>query len=223
MDELSSLLKDTFGFFSRHLTAICQLVLPCLIPLNLLYAFAGSMSSDLNQVFWLTTILGLLVYPLYQGALIVYMTAFIAGKTLTRAECYRASLRYWRPLFLLSVMTSLAFAVGLFAFILPGLYIVARLAFAEFYCVLEGQEALASMHKSWQETKDKLWLILSGGITIMLVITLPFELIDVGIKQLQIGNPVFTFVLSTLESLLMVLLTIFSYRVFTLIKHNKIS
>ena len=177
MDEVSSLVKDSLKFFLHHLSPISHIILPCIIPLNLLYTLAGTYSSDPSQLFWFTTIVGLVAYPLYQGALIAYMASVISGDALTRGQCYRIALVYWRPLFLLSILVSLALMGGLFMFIFPGLYLMARLAFSEFYCVLNKQSPFAALESSWHATKGKEWRILFGGLVLVFIAWLPIWLL----------------------------------------------
>ncbi|EAQ67568.1 hypothetical membrane spanning protein [Marinomonas sp. MED121] len=216
MDEVSSLVKDSLTFYRHHIGAISRIILPCIIPLNLLYALAGVYSDDLNQQFWLTSTVGLIVYPLYQGALIAYMASVISGDPLTRGQCYGVALNYWRPLFLLSVLVSLALMTGLFLFILPGFYIMARLAFSEFYCVLNKQAPFTALEASWNATKGIEWRILLGGVTLLLITLLPVWLIENLFALLALEHVIITFIISVFESLLWVTLTVFAYRVFCL-------
>ena len=216
MDEVSSLVKDSLTFYRHHIGAISRIILPCIIPLNLLYALAGVYSDDLNQQFWLTSIVGLIVYPLYQGALIAYMASVISGDPLTRGQCYGVALNYWRPLFILSVLVSLALMTGLFLFILPGFYIMARLAFSEFYCVLNKQAPFAALEASWNATKGIEWRILLGGVTLLLITLLPVWLIENLFALLALEHVIITFIISVFESLLWVTLSVFAYRVFCL-------
>ena len=216
MDEVSSLVKDSLTFYRHHIGAISRIILPCIIPLNLLYALAGVYSDDLNQQFWLTSTVGLIVYPLYQGALIAYMASVISGDPLTRGQCYGVALNYWRPLFLLSVLVSLALMTVLFLLILPGFYIMARLAFSEFYCVLKKQPPFAALEASWNATKGIEWRILLGGVTLLLITLLPVWLIENLFALLALEHVIITFIISVFESLLWVTLSVFAYRVFCL-------
>ena len=214
MDETSSLVKDSLKFFVHHLGSISRIILPCIIPLNLLYVLASVYSDDPNQLFWFTTVLGLVAYPLYQGALIAYMASVISGEPLTRGQCYGVAVMYWRPLFLLSVVISLALMGGLFMFIFPGLYIMARLAFSEFYCVLNKQSPFSSLEASWHATKDKEWGILLGGGILFVITWLPIWLIENFFSSIGLEHVLITFVLSIIESVLWVTLSVFAYRVF---------
>ena len=216
MDEVSSLVKDSLKFYRHHIGAISHIILPCIIPLNLLYALAGAYSDDLNQLFWFTTMVGLVVYPLYQGALIAYMASVISGDTLARGQCYGVALHYWRPLFLLSVLVSLALMAGLFLFILPGFYIMARLAFSEFYCVLNKQSPFSSIEASWNATKGIEWRILLGGVVLLLITLLPVWLIENLLALIGLEHLLVSFIISVIESLLWVSLSVFAYRVFCL-------
>lgn len=216
MDEITPLLKDTWRFFSRHFIPICTILLPLIVPLNLFYAFAGSFSAEDNQLFLPTLILGVLVYPVYQAALISYIASTISGNTLSRDACYKLSIQSWFPLTLLTVFSTGAVMAGLMLFILPAFFVMARLAFSEFYCVLNKKGPWMSFSASWEATKEKQWVILGGGAAISIVTIVPLWGLDNLVTLIGIGNPVISFILGTLETLLMVPLTIFGYRVFTL-------
>jgi hypothetical protein len=222
MDETKALLLDTWRFFSRHFISICSIMLPIIVPLNLFYAFAGGASTDGGQMFWFTLVLGILIYPLYQAALIFYIAGIISGKVRTRDECYQFSMRSWLPLTLLTVMSTGAVMAGLTLFILPALFVMARLAFSEFYCALHGVNPAASFSASWEATKEKQWVIIGGGIVISLVAVAPLWGLDKLVSLLGIENPVISFLLGTLETLLMAPFTIFGYRVFSL-QHTRVN
>ncbi|OUR70071.1 hypothetical protein A9Q77_07790 [Marinomonas sp. 42_23_T18] len=167
-------------------------------------------------MFWLTLTLGVLVYPTYQAALIFYIASTISGNTLSREECYKLSVKPWLPLMLLTVISTGAVMAGLMLFILPALFVMARLAFSEFYCVLNNKNPIASFSASWEATKEKQWVIFGGGMAIFFVSVAPLWGLDKLASLMGINNPVIAFILGTLETLFMVPLTIFGYRVFTL-------
>jgi len=216
MDELSSLLKDTWSFFIRHLVPICVLIIPFIVPLNIFYAVAEIYSTDDNQLFWLAMIPGMLIYPIYQAALILYIASVVSGDYFPRKQYYKLSIKLWLPLMLLYIITTCAVMVGLVLFIFPALIVMARITFSEFYCVLNELKPMASFSASWEATKEKQWIILGGLIAIILVTTVPGWGVEKVVSILDAWNPVFTFILGTIESILTVPLTIFGFRVFTL-------
>lgn len=216
MDEVKSLLKDTWRFTNAHFSPICLLILPFIIPLNLFLAIVEIYTVDEQLLFWISLIMGVLVYPLYQGAIIFYIASAISNRYLPSAQYYRLAIKYWLPLVLLSAMVLGAVTAGLITFLFPALIIMARLSFAEFYCVLNDEKPIDSFSKSWQETREKQWVILTGGLVIYLVTMVPIWSLETIFSALEMQGAITNFLLASLDLILMVPLTIFSFRVFIL-------
>jgi hypothetical protein len=196
--------------------AMCALIFPFTIPLEILYSIAGYFSTDDSDYYWLSIIPGLLLFPIYQGALILYIASAISGDYLSRNQYYQISLRLWPPLIVLYFVTTIAVLGGLMLFVFPALIVMARIAFSEFYCILFKQKPMDAFSESWEQTKEHQWLLIAGIAVIFLVTAIPVWVVEEVIDSLDAWNPAITFVSGVVTSVLTIPFTIFGFRVFTM-------
>lgn len=215
MKTLKPLLNDTWTFFRAHFVALCSLILPFIIPLDFFYTVIGHYVDNQGYEYWIALIPGALVFPIYQGALILYIASAISGEHIPRKQCYQLALRFWLPLMALYIVTSVAMCAGLLLLIIPALIVWARVTFSEFYCILYEEKAMDAFNLSWENTKEYQWLILGGLLVIFLITTIPVWLIEKAVIALDVWNPIFTFLSGVATSILAIPFTIFGFRVFT--------
>ncbi len=214
--SLSTLLKDTWYFFTTHFIGLCAVLLPLLIPLNIISMAAGFYSNDGEQIIWPALILELMAFPLYQGALIFFLATVIKDKHQNVSQYYRQSMKYWFSLMLLYLLMGLAMMGGFILLILPGLIVAARVAFAEFYCLLHEEAPLDAFKSSWEQSREYQWKILGGLLVIGLAIIIPFAVLEWLVAALGLNGAIYTFISSLLASIISACTTIFCFRVFTL-------
>ncbi|MFT7559461.1 MAG: hypothetical protein ACI93R_001372 [Flavobacteriales bacterium] len=215
MNRLFPLLADTWRFFTSNYYSLFKLILPITIPLSLWSAIASQFPVDEGKIHWLALGPSLLLHPIIQGVIIIHIAAVINGEPLSRRACYKLSQKFWLPLILLYIMTSIVISAGFILFILPGLFVLARLMFSEYYCIIYKQKPIDAFISSWEQTRDHQWLLLLGVINIVLLTTVPILLIKEGIRNADAWNPLLTFTFNIFEYFVACLLPIFGYRVFT--------
>lgn len=168
-----SILRDAWYFYSRHLGPIALLCLPPLLleSLTLLgYGrWKGDQAEPLQEI-----LLSLLFYPIYNGALILFLDARSRGLPTRTGELLVQALRLWPSLALLACLSTLLVMLGASLLVLPGLWLMVKLAFAEYLLVLRGLDPLAAMKASFRQSRGYFLPILCC----VLVVTLPFWLID---------------------------------------------
>lgn len=216
MEELIPLLKDTWNFFKRHLVPICVIILPFIALLSMLSILGEGYASSESQLLWFTVLSGAVIYPVYQAALILYLASAVSGNYFSVKKYYRLALSFWLPLLLLYIISIGFLMAGLIMFIFPGLIVMARISFSEFYCVLNKRKSFESFSESWKATREKQWVILVGLIVIFIITRAPMWGVGKLITFLDAWSPVITFIINSIESILMVPLTIFCFRVFSL-------
>ncbi|MNH31629.1 hypothetical protein D3C79_920110 [compost metagenome] len=94
------------------------------------------------------------------------------------------ALRLWPSFALMVMLSSLLIMAGAALFILPGIWVMINLVFAEYLLVLRGLPPLAAMRESFQMTTGNFWRIL----TCILGVLAPLWLID-GLSQMLIPEP----------------------------------
>jgi hypothetical protein len=159
-------LRDAWFFFSHNLPTIVRLCLPLVVlealVQQLVIARVGVESAAVYGI-----LVGLLFYPLYTGALILFLDARSNGEMPRVRNLLAASLSLWPRFALLAGISTLAIMLGASLFVLPGLWIMIKLAFAEYLLVLRGLSPLRALHESFELTSGYFWQILLCMLCVM--------------------------------------------------------
>lgn len=161
--KFSIIVSDSLQFFLIHLHQIAALCLPWLMAAALVDYGIMIISQNTEGSLMLILVVwtfDLLIYPVYTGALIRLMARRAQREHPANKELTRAAIKNWQPLFLIHLVISGLKAMGFALFIVPGIYISVRLAFAELHLVLEGLPPVEAIQKSLQTTAPYSGLIL---------------------------------------------------------------
>jgi hypothetical protein len=203
-------LRDAWYFFSHNLLAIARLCLPLIVLEALLLQQVGAAVAAESKALY-RILVGLLFYPLYTGALILFLDARSNGQTPAARDLLAASLRLWPAFALLAGLNTLAVLLGASLFVLPGLWLMIKLAFAEYLLVLRGVGPLKALHESFEMTSGYFWPML----TCMLSVALPLWLLDGWLQQNQAGDLI-DLLLSSLNGFLQLFSTVVVFRLLML-------
>jgi hypothetical protein len=154
------ILRDAWFFFSHNLAAIARLCLPLLLAEAIAQALlAAQLGEGANPAYGI--LLGVLFYPLYAAQLILFLDARSNGRAATGNELFAAALRLWPGFALLAGLSTLAILLGLSLLVLPGIWIMVKLAFAELLLVLRGQPPMSALRGSFELTTGRFWEVFS--------------------------------------------------------------
>lgn len=218
MTKVIPLISDSWFFYKKHLFALCALLVPFIIPLSIIslgIEFVVNEEWYPESLSWLVMALSFAIYPIYQGAIILYIASALTGNYLKRSEYYHLALKFYRPLMWLYIVGGLMVIGGFILLIIPGLIIVSRISFSEFYCLFDDSSANDAISSSWENTKDVQWLLLAGILILSFAVTAPLWLVEYLLNAIEFWNPVFSFISGLISSFLAPLITIFAFRVFT--------
>jgi len=209
-----SVLRDSLYFFRRHLISIAGLCLPLVIIeaicSQLLYAQLG---EDASPAYGL--LVGLLFYPLYSGALILYLDARSDGHEPLKRNLLARALQLWPSFALLVLLSSLLIMAGISLFILPGIWVMTNLVFAEYLLVLQGRAPMQAMRESFQMVNGNFWRIL----VCMLGVMAPLWLVNgitLGLLPEQ-ASPALELLVNIVNSFLQLFSTVVLFRLYMLI------
>lgn len=212
-------LRQSLFFFRTHLARLAMIQLPFLLLVTLvqhqLMQGADDTAKTANTLFF-SAALDLILMPIYWGATLLYMRSVLQNSPLSVSQAVSLSFGCWGRLLLTYVLTALAVSTGLLMFILPGIYIGVRLAFAEFYCVMEGKGPLESIRASWNSSADFFWPLLQGLALIFSILMLA----EVMIGQLLGDEETLMLGVSLLIQFLGVLPSIYAYRLYCVMKED---
>jgi hypothetical protein len=209
-----SLLRDTWFFFSRNLLSIVWLCLPWVVLENLaqqgIKAWFGSAEAT-----GFSLLAGLLFYPLYSAALILFLDARSRGLQPKIGYLLATALGLWPSFALLTVLSSLLIMLGASLLVLPALWVMVKLAFAECLLVLRGLPPLAAMRESMRLTNGYFWPI----AVCLLALMAPLWLLDGWVYQ-QLGkqpNAWLTLLIDSANGFAQLIATVLLFRCFMLL------
>ncbi len=207
------ILNDSLYFFRRNLASILTLCLP-LVMLEALakqllsHALPGNGSTAYELV------VGLLFYPLYTGALILFLDARSRGEYPAARNLLAMALRIWPTFAVMAALSTLLIMFGLSLFIVPGVWVMVKLVFSEYLLVLRGMTPLMAMRGSFAMTNGHFARILAC----VLCIYIPLSLLEgIAIYLLEPQNAGVNFVIDTLSSFLQLFTSVVMFRLFMLI------
>lgn len=162
-----AILRDAWFFYSRHFLTIVRLCLPLILLES---------ATRLTLDHWLgedvlpalDLLVGLIFYPLYVGALILFLDARSRGHDPALGAVYARALPLWPALAVLSGLGTLLILLGASLFVLPGIWVMVKIAFAEYLLVLRGLTPLAALKQSFQLTRGHFLLVLGCVMTVLL-------------------------------------------------------
>ena len=209
-----TVLRDSFYFFQRNLGAIVQLCLPLVILEAVLQQVLDrSLGPDAFPGY--SVVVGLLVYPLYTAALILFLDARSRGESPRTADVLAMALTLWPRYALLTAMSTLLILLGLSLYFLPGIWLMVTLAFAEYLLVLRGMPALAAMKESFRLTRGHFLRILICLLCVMTPLWLLKGASVAAWPDLQ--NPLLAVLIDSAHSFLQLFTSVVLFRLFMLI------
>jgi len=158
---------------------IFKIINTCVFPLLLVSVLSSySVNNNENSSLILTFITALLQVHL-TGVLILVIADISNNSFQSTINYYIKSLYYILPLFCVSILTGLAIVFGFLAFLLPGIFILGKLIFAQYFVILRGKGVFESLELAWNLDSSKAWnigitvfsLMLLGGVVIILFIS----------------------------------------------------
>ncbi|MCU1759373.1 hypothetical protein NTD84_06515 [Pseudomonas sp. 14P_8.1_Bac3] len=207
-------LRDSLYFFKRNLGQIVQLCLPLVIFEALLQQMVDR-STDPDSFPGISVIVGLLVYPLYTAALILFLDARSRGESPRNRDLLARAAYLWPRFALLTALNTLLILLGLSLYFLPGIWLMVVLSFGEYLLVLRGMAPLTAMKASLRLTRGHFLRIL----VCILCVMGPLWVLKGLTLQLypEPQNPVISLLLDSAHSFLQLFTSVVLFRLFMLI------
>ncbi|MBW0238611.1 MULTISPECIES: YciC family protein [Pseudomonas] len=212
-----TVIRDSLYFFQRNLVQIATLCLPLVILEAVLqHIVENAVGPDPSPGYGL--LVGLLVYPLYTGALILFLDARSRGESPRNRELLALALTLWPRFALLSAISTLAIVLGLSLFFVPGIFLTVMLAFSEYRLVLRGEAPLAAMKSSFSMSKGHFLRIF---ICLLAVLGPLMILKELSLSLLNKDeNPLLGVGLESVSSFLQLFVSVVLFRLFMLISDS---
>lgn len=208
-----SVLRDSAHFFSRNLAFIATLCLPLVAAECLARAIVASLTDSAHSPTY-ELLVGLFFYPLYSAALILFLDARSQGQRPSPRNLLAAALPLWPAFAVLVGLSTLLIMLGGALFLPLALYLMVKLAFAEYLLVLRGLAPLQAMRESVLLSIGHFWSLLAC----VLLVIVPLWLLDDWTLQLLGEQPdaVGSLVLDIVNGFLQLFSSVVLFRCFML-------
>lgn len=209
-----SVLRDSLYFFRSHLGNIVTLCLPLIVLESLLSQLLMSQLGERSGMAAATAV-GLALYPLYNAALILYLDTRSNDQQIANRDLLARAAQLWAPLVMLLVISFLLIIAGLALLVIPGIWIMINLVFAEYLLVLRGMPVIQAMRASAAMTTGNFLRIL----VCLLAVLAPLWLID-ALLMTAFPDPApgVELLLDSLNGFLSLFITVVLYRLFMLLE-----
>lgn len=155
-----SILRDAWYFFRSHLFALALLCMPLLALKSLTHLALISWLGDANSAAY-DILVGLMFSPLYGAALILYLGSRSVGASPGTLDLLARALQLWPVYALLTALSAILIMCGLTLLIVPGIWIMLRISFAEYLLVLRGMPPVEALRESYRLSAGHTWQILA--------------------------------------------------------------
>ena len=212
-----TVIRDSLYFFQRNLSQIVMLCLPLVILEAVLqHIVDNAVGPDASPGYGL--IVGLLLYPVYTAALILFLDARSRGESPRNRDLLALAINLWPRFALLSAISTLLIVLGLSMFFIPGIFLTVVLAFSEYRLVLRGDAPLAAMKSSFTLSRGHFWRIFVCILAVLGPLMLLKEFsYSLFVKE---DNMLFSLVLDSANSFLQLFVSVVLFRLFMLISEK---
>lgn len=206
-------IRDAWFFFSRNLVSIALLCLPLIMLESLAqFVLANASSPDTSPAY--SVVIGLFFYPLYTGSLIIFLAARSNGEQPALSNVWAMALSLWPRFAVLAALSTLLIMVGISLMVIPGLFVLVKLAFSEYLLVLRGISPLAAMRDSFGQTSGHFVRILLCVLCVMVPL---WSLDMLSFNLAGKDNELMLFLLDCANGFLQLFASVVMFRLFMLI------
>jgi len=206
-----TILQDSLYFFRRNFASILTLCLPLVI----LEAVTKQwLAVGQNSATW-QLLIGLLFYPLYTGALILFLDAKTRGEVPTTRDLFATTLIMWPKFAVLTILSTMLIMAGMSLFILPGVWVMIKLVFSEYLLVLRGMGPLQAMRESFKMTQGHVVRILLCVLCVYIPLSV-LEAVSYYVLPEQ-QSPLLSLAVDSTSSFLQLFISVVMFRLFMLI------
>jgi len=212
-------LTETFAFFRTYFIDISKFLLAVTFPVILLEAFGAYYLTKAGapiEMHVLPSVIAFIYQPVYTAGLIYLISRKINGKTWNLKEGFSFGLTCWGNLLFVNTLTLFITLLGLFAFILPGLFLFARLSMAQFCVVLERLNPKEALIRSNQISKPFTFQIIGCSVFITLTLLIIDLLLQYFFGRVSLNHNFTMIITSVIFLILSANITILLFRFYDL-------
>ncbi len=217
-------LKQTWFFFRAHVQQLMRIQLPFIILITLISMSVMSSvdpeNPEINKSIIMFYLASLIFLPLYTGATIAYLESVVNKAPISTTEALKIGLTRWGPLFVTKLLGAFGIAIGLLLFFIPGIFLMIRWGFAEYFSIIEKTGPTESLNNSWQDTSDYFWPLLNGLAFLFVMLLGGNLLIEVLLSGMGIESTIVQALFDIVFGFLNCLYTIYGFRLYCVMREN---
>ncbi len=163
--SLKLIFSDSFQFFAENIRQIASLCLPFLIAgavFNNVILRPDNPADGSGQVFIYSVMVNLALHPIYTAALIMLMARRAMHHQPTNSQLIVSVIGKYIPFLLLTLIQMGLMWFGFMLLVLPGIWVTVRLAFADFFLVIENLDPRDAIVRSFQTTRRYSFQVLAA-------------------------------------------------------------
>ena len=160
-----------FGLLASNLSLFSQIVLTVWLPGNALVGYLELFAYEPGSMrpMQFNAAIGLLLGPLYSGAVAFALSERWQGRSVTYTQALRAGIRNWGVLLLAWLGAGLFISLGLLALIIPGIVLIVRYSLIDYVVVLDNPGSTVAWKRSNELTKGLRWPIAAASLVFFVV------------------------------------------------------
>jgi len=147
-------IKISNQFYLNNFLRIFQTCILSVILVSALSANSPFLSSSSSIV----PVIVSMLLQVHLTCMLMMVTADIINNSQQSViNYYFKSIFYIMPLLLVGLIVGFVLILGFVAFLLPGIFLLGKLIFAQYFLILRGKGILESIELSWEIASEKAW------------------------------------------------------------------
>ena len=191
-------IKISNQFYLNNFIKIFQTCIVSVVVVSALSANSPNFASNSSIVM---TVISTLLQVHLTCMLMMVTSDIINGTEQSITNYYFKSIFYVAPLFAVGLIVGVGLLLGFAAFLLPGIFLLGKLIFAQYFLLLRGKGILESIELSWKMGSDKAWNL---GVVILIMVLI-WGLLVGSVSSFFVNNN------NTLEPIAIFLTSVFSF------------
>ena len=129
----------------------------CIVSVVVVSALSANAPNFESNSYIITTLISTLLQVHLTCMLMMVTSDIINGTEQSIINYYFKSIFYVAPLFAVALMMGFGLLLGFAAFIIPGVFLLGKLIFAQYFLLLRGKSIFESLELSWEMEPGKAW------------------------------------------------------------------
>ncbi len=216
---MSQILSDVFFFYRKNINQLLAYILPVSLAITILSLVIANLipTTDELEKIKILIVINFIFNPIYLAGLIFLLSSLSNQKpgerTITLSQCIGLGIFKWAPVLAVSIIYGMLTGIGLFLFIMPGLWIFLRLILAPFLVVLKDRSPIDAISESFSKTATEFWGI--AGTTMLIFLSI--ILLQQSVISFLPDSTIVTVLVSVLGDVLWSILTLVWFRYYDLL------